>query len=522
VFASLYTSLVLADAQFERTCAELAGTLSIENTTVSSVGYVAAGTTLTFPTLAASCGANTQLVSVDICRVNLIVSTSTRSETVMEAWLPRNWTGRFLATGNGGLNGCVGFDDIAYGISLGFATTGSNNGHTNGQNGTDFLNNADVVIDFSWRGLHTSVLVGKQVAKEFYGTPHTKSYYLGCSTGGRQGFKMAQDFPDNFDGIVAGAPAIAFNNLTSWSGQFYPLLARAGPGGFPPQSSWPVIEATLLAQCDTLDGAADGIFEDASLCDFRPEVLICGTAYNGTDCITDKQAATIRAIFSDLHGLDNALVYPRMQPGPGLLIAVYSIYSASQFLYTDHWFKYAVYNNPNLDTSTITPEQMAYAWSLNTGNINTWSGDLSAVAARGSKILHYHGQADPIISSSISNRYYEHVSSTMQLSTVELDEFYRFFRISGMGHCSGGNGASVIGNRLSNTASLDPDENVLMAMVRWVEEGIPPQTVVGTAYVNQTADLGVNYKRAHCKYPLRNHHSCAGDIKDSASWKCVP
>ncbi|KAJ6544055.1 Tannase/feruloyl esterase [Mycena capillaripes] len=512
-------NLPRVNAQFQQACAALVSQLSIENTTIASSSFVAAGTNLTFPAVDPSCLTPFQVVTSDVCRVVLTIATSNRSSTVMEAWLPSNWTGRFLSTGNGGIGGCIQYTDLDYASSLGFATTGTDNGHS-GQNGTLFLNNIEVVTDFAYRSLLSSAVVGKQITSDFYGQPHNKSYYLGCSTGGRQGWKMAQDFPDVFDGIVAGSPALAFDNLTSWSGIFFPIIANAGPDGYPPPSTWAAIDAELLNQCDGIDGAIDGIIEDPSRCVFRPEALICAPG-NSSGCITGKQARTVRAIFDPLHGVNGSLVFPGLQYGPGLVAIIFEIYSSGQFLFTDNWFRFAVFNDPGLNTSFLTADEMAFAWSLNPGGVNTWSGDLSKFSDRGAKILHYHGQQDQIITSANSNRYYDHVSRTMGLPSSSLDEFYRFFRISGMQHCVGGPGATFIGNVESAVASLDPDENVLTAMVRWIEEGVAPDTITGTAFVNQTQALGVDFKRAHCRYPLRNVFTGTGDVKDPASWKCV-
>lgn len=511
-----------SDADLKKACADLAQKLDIDNATVTSAEFLAAGTKIDLPGLDSSCGPPSTESPADVCRVGITLATSARSTTLMEAWLPLNWTGRYLATGNGGIGGCIDYGAMGYGASLGFAATGSNNGHS-GQNGTTFLNNEDVVIDFAWRALHTSVVVGKQVTESFYGKPHDKSYYLGCSTGGRQGWKMVQDFPENFDGVVAGAPAFAFNNLSSWSGHFYPILTAAGADGFP-RAALAALDQAILDQCDLLDGAADGILEDPSLCNFRPEVLLCpsnSTSPNSATCITPKQAETVRKLFADLHGVNGTLVYPRVQPGVGALATLQGLYSREPFLYSDHWFKYAVYNDADLDTSNLSPEQMAYAHEKDPGWSQTWSGDLSKFASRGSKVLHYHGSEDFLITSLNSNRYYDHVSRTMGKPTAELDEFYRYFRISGMSHCAGGPGATFIGQQAPSTASLDPSENVLMAMVQWVEQGTAPESIIGTAYVNGTKSLGVDYKRAHCKYPLRNVYSGTGDVKDPSSWKCV-
>jgi feruloyl esterase len=185
--------------------------------------------------------------------------------------------------------------------------------------------------------------VGKEISQAFYNKTHTKSYYLGCSTGGRQGFKSAQMFPDDFDGIVAGSPALRFNYLNSWSGIFYPIIRDAGKTGFPPPTAFTTIDESILSQCDMIDGAADGIVTSPDLCVYRPEAIECTSAtQNQSTCVTGAQAESIRQIFSDLYGVNGTFIYPHMQIAPGVLDAVYGIYAAAQFPYTVDWFKYAI------------------------------------------------------------------------------------------------------------------------------------------------------------------------------------
>ncbi|ORY01583.1 feruloyl esteras-like protein B [Clohesyomyces aquaticus] len=502
---------------FQSKCATIAPKLQIANATVYFSQYVAAGTNLSLPENNVTCGQSSQVVLTDMCRIALSVVTSNRSGISMEAWLPANWTGRFLSTGNGGLAGCIQYGDMAYSASLGFATVGANNGH-NGTSGGAFYNNPEVVADFAYRSVHTGVLVGKNITKTLYGKPHSKSYYLGCSTGGREGFKSAQEFPEDFDGIVAGAPAFAFNNLTSWSGHFYPLTGPPGSPAFVPTAMWPVIHQDILRQCDMLDGYADGILEDPSLCKYDSKGLICNATLT-TNCLTPTQSQTVQKIFSPLLTTDGSLVYPRIQPGSELADA-YIIYGGQSFPYSDDWFRYAIYNDPSWDPAKLNTTDYANAARINPSNIETWKGDLSGVQKRGAKILHYHGLMDAIISSENSPRYYEHVRDTMHLSPAQLDSFYRFFRISGMDHCRGGLGAGVIGQGLDSVNSYEPRQNILTAMVEWVEKGMAPETLVGTRYVNGTKNLGVDYLRAHCKYPKRNIFK-GGDAKKIESWKCV-
>ncbi|KAL1650748.1 Feruloyl esterase [Diplodia intermedia] len=509
------------NSSFEQQCSSLAADLSsvLPNATVWFSDFVAGGTNISFPDNDPSCGRPAQVVENDLCRVALRVPTTNQSEISMEAWLPSNWTGRFLSTGNGGTSGCIQYEDMAYAADLGFATVSANNGH-NGTRGIAFGENDDVVLDFAWRSVHTGVVVGKEISNAFYGKNYTKSYYLGCSTGGRQGFKSAQSFPDDFDGVVAGAPANSFVNLTSWSGHFYTIFGGNDTERYVPTPLWTKIHEDVLDQCDGLDGVVDGIIEDPDLCQYRPEALLC--ASNATDtssCLTGPQADAVRQVFSPLYGVDGSLVYPRMQPGSEAL-AANILYTGSDFIYTTDWFRYAVFRDPSWDPATLSPADYATAAAQNPGNIQTWD-DLTDFRAKGGKLLHYHGLMDAIISSDNSPRYYNHVSRAMELDSAQLDEFYRFFRISGMGHCSGGDGAYAIGNGLDTLASLDPDQNVLMAMVRWVEQDVAPEKIVGTKWVNGTQDLGVEYTRAHCKYPARNVYKGSGDGSDAEGWECV-
>lgn len=272
---------------FERRCASLADSLHIPDGEVVLTEFVPAGSVLEFPDSEPTCNRTSQAVSTDLCRVTLTVATSNQSGLYMESWLPKAWTGRFLSTGNGGLGGCIQYEDVEYAASLGFAAVGTNNGH-DGMSGKFYLNNPDVIEDYAYRALHTGVVVGKEITKSFYKRGYTKSYYLGCSSGGRQGLKEAQDFPDDFDGIVAGDPAISFNNLTSWSCHFLPLTGVEGSPTFVPLDMWSTIHQDILNQCDELDGVRDGVIESPDLCNYVPDSLLCVQGQT-SDCLSATQ-----------------------------------------------------------------------------------------------------------------------------------------------------------------------------------------------------------------------------------------
>jgi feruloyl esterase len=214
---------------------------------------------------------------------------------------------------------------------------------------------------------------------------------------------------------------------------------------------------------------------------------------------------------------DGSMVYPRLQPGTSAMMMA----NGQPFMFTQDWFRYAIYNDPNWDPRSLNLEDMAHASKLNPQGAETWDGDLSAFKSRGAKVIHYHGHEDQLISSANSARYYEHVRNTMKLNPDQIDSFYRYFQISGMGHCGGGPGAHMIGQSSTASTSLDPNSNVLMALVRWVEQGLAPETIKGTKFNGDSKAKGIKFQRQHCRYPRRNRYDGKGNAASAESWQCI-
>ncbi|KAJ8110059.1 hypothetical protein OPT61_g6995 [Boeremia exigua] len=504
---------------FEERCLAFRPEKLVPGATRNVLQYVAANTVLTFPDNVAACNRGSQAVTANLCRVALSIKTSKQSNITFEAWFPETWSGRFLATGNGGIDGCIKYEDLAYTSSNGFAAVGANNGK-NGTDGMPFFNNRETVIDFAWRSLHTSAQVGKSLAKSLYGKSHSKSYYIGCSLGGRQGIGSAEKFPGDFDGIVAGAPGVDFNDLVSWRARFFTITGAVGSPDFIPATAWKTwIHDEVLRQCDTIDKAKDGIIEDPTLCKFDPSTLLC-TGTSTTNCLKQSQVQQLKTIFSDYRYPNGQLIYPAMQPGSEVN-AVDRLYAGTPFVYSADWFKYVVYNDPSWDAATFDFDDARAAERLNPGDIRTYPTSLPAFERRGGKILTYHGQQDNQITTFNTIRWYNDLKG--RRSTAAMDNWIRFFRISGMNHCNSGPGAWVLGQGGNAAAAGVPFErqnNVLKAVVDWVEQGVAPSYVEGTKFVNDTVSLGVDFTRRHCKYPLRNTF-VGNNFKDPKSWKCV-
>jgi len=487
---------------FREQCLSFDATSHLKNATLRLHEYVPANTTIPLGGMDSSCGRTSQLFSTEACRVALTVPTTNRSSVIVELFLPQpdSWTGRYLATGNGGIDGCIKYEDIAYGVSHGFATTGSNNGH-NGTGGTEFLNNEDIVVDFSWRAMHTGAETGKRLINEFYGKRHDKSYYLGCSGGGRQGIQAADLFPGDYDGIVVGAPALNFNKMSAWRASFYTITGAANSSGFITADVWQgLIHDEILKQCDELDGFKDGIITDPALCAgvFRPEALLC--AGRSTACLTVQQVEVVREVFSPLYGVDGALIYPPLAPGAELQ-ATQRLLAGTPFPYSVDWFRYAVYSDPSWDPASWTIQDAQAAETKNPGNARTWPSDLGSFRDSGARLLIYHGGADQQITGLDTEVWYNHLSRGMDARSTDLDEFLRFFRVPGMGHCSGGVGAWQIGQSGAAAAGLEysPENNVLAALVDWVEKGRAPDVLIGTRFVNDTVAKGIDFQRVHCR-----------------------
>ncbi|KAJ7755306.1 tannase and feruloyl esterase [Mycena maculata] len=473
-----------AGGNYEK-CLALKASLKLENTTVLDVAYVASGKVKPQGT----CITNAH-VSAPLCRVQFSTQTSETSEVRAEAWLPDEWYGRFLGLGNGGLGGCIAYDELDYGSSMHFATVGTNNGH-DGNDGRAFLGNDEVLNDFAHRSIHVEAVIGKQIVEAYYGRPHDKAYYLGCSSGGRQGTQTALKYPEDFDGIVAGAPATDFNHLQHWRGMMGRTIGApegASSPAFIPPALWMLVAAEVLAQCDGLDGVRDGIITEPDACTFRPEALLCRGEGSGK-CLTLTQVDALRTIYAPLYG-DGELLYPRFDPGA----EDSPLFSGKFPPYPEDWLRFAVLNVTDFDFSTYGAVEGRAMEAVNPGGIATFEGDLSGFRDRGGKLISYHGRMDPVIPSGNSKRVYDLVARTLRMPS--LDDFYRTFLVPGMGHCKGGPGAASFGQLEGTTTKNLSSHNILLALVDWVEGGVAPDTIVGTAPDGK--------ERTHCRYPMRS------------------
>ncbi|OAQ68076.1 feruloyl esterase B precursor [Pochonia chlamydosporia 170] len=506
------------NTDFKNRCLSLEPEKLVDNSQRMRLEYVTNGTTLEFPDNDASCNRATQLVSTNLCRIALYIATSERSGITFELWLPEAWTeARYIATGNGGVDGCVKYEDLAYTTANGFAAMGTNNGH-NGTTGVAFLNNPDVVEDFSYRALHTGTVAGKLLTKAFYNKPPAHSYFIGCSLGGRMGVKAAEAYPEDYDGIVAGCPAVDFLHLQGERAMFYPITGPVNSPNFITPDLWTgLIHNEVLKQCDLLDGVKDGIIENPGKCHFRPETLQCPKSKT-SGCLNAQQVQQLRRIYAPYTFPDGSLIFPRMNPGNEEQ-AVKKFFAGAPFSYSQDWFRYVVLNDSTWDAINYNSSLAAVADAENPFNIRTFPRALPSFKARGGKMISYHGGQDNQITMFNTERFWDYMASEDE----DLHDYYRFFRVSGMFHCNSGPGAWAFGQGGGAPAEGIPfvkERNVLAAIVAWVERGQAPGGLEGTKFVDDTVELGVDFKRVHCLYPKTQTY-IGGNYKHASSWRCV-
>lgn len=299
---------------------------------------------------------------------------------------------------------------------------------------------------------------------------------------------------------------------------FFPITGPVNCSDFISKSLWTnLIHEEVLRQCDVLDGVIDGVIEDPNVCNFRPEALLCKPGVSD-DCLSSNQVNIVRKVFSPLIGQNGSLIYPAMQPGIKFMAAE-KLYAGMPFSYSEvrhlaneasvslillslqEWFKYVVYD-PSWNAAHFDIQDTAKAETLNPSNIRTWPASLSNFRDRGGKMIMYHGGQDNQITSFNTERFYKFLRQGMEASSNDLDAFLRFFRVPGIFHCNSGPGGWVIGQGGGTSAAGIPfasGNNVLAALVQWVENGTAVQDIVGTKFVNDTVKLGVDFRHRHCK-----------------------
>lgn len=296
------------------------------------------------------------------------------------------------------------------------------------------LNQEQKKIDFGYRAMHGSIVLAKQLTKAFYNCKPKYNYYSGCSTGGRQGLKDIELYPEDFDGVVAGAPAWWTSHLQTWTVKLGSYNLPNTSASHIPPSLFPALAAEALKQCDGSDGVVDSIISDPARCDYNIEALLCAenvTNQTEAGCLYSPQIDTLYKIYNNYVDTNQTFVFPHLEIGSEAQWPVLLGGNAPNSLGTEY-VQYFVLNNPDWPWQDFDYSIVQLADQLDPGNANADDFDLEPFQKRGGKLLQYHGLADALIATGSSLYFYKHVLRTLMPKGIDLDDFYRFFLVPGM------------------------------------------------------------------------------------------
>ncbi|MBR0797016.1 tannase/feruloyl esterase family alpha/beta hydrolase [Bradyrhizobium jicamae] len=477
-----------------------------------------------------------QLAGLKIDNVNLLSSTRVEATADLPAHcrvlgyvrpainfeirLPvEGWNGKFYMTGCGGFCGTLDSDragftnSMNFGLRRNYAASTMDSGHwgTSVLDGRWAYNNRLAEIDWGSRAVTETAKVTKAIIRAYYGDPQKKSYFIGCSTGGRMAALEAQRFPDDFDGIISGAPALDYTGLVATHFAWL-VQANTGPDGkdILSKSKVPLIRDAVAKQC----GDATGLVTDPAACKFEPASLICKPGQN-SDCLSEAEARVVEKWYGGAKNSKGEQVYPGglpkgsepywpvwltgLDPAGGKLIYGFGLDFLRYMAFQDDPGER--YKAADFDFDK-DPPRLAHMAAI----YNAMNPDLSRFKARGGKLLMYHGLADPIVTPQNTLDYY---AAAEKAAGGNIADTFRLFMIPGMDHCGipGQAGPGI------TEAGFDP----VSALEKWVEDGVAPDTLVATKTDKEGKVL---WTRPLCPYPRKATFAGTGDIKDAANYRC--
>jgi Tannase and feruloyl esterase len=452
-------------------------------------------------------------VHVPHCRVSGLIGRS----VAFSAILPNSWNGRMLMGGNGGYAGTINIGSLSL-ANDGYLTISTNTGHEHSPAGGArwALNDPERQIDFGYLAVHQTALVGKALAKAFYGSEPRYSYFSGCSNGGRQGLMEAERYPDDFNGIVSGAPAA---HMSRTGASFLKNLRAVYPdtsyfhSPIITQANLDLLSSKVLGSCDALDGVRDGILNDPRDCRFKlSSIKTCPRGVAGSDCLTKAQRKAIAAIYGPTTDRAGKVIYPGQPLGgenlengwPAWIIGpdtalirmvhapsiqgMFMIEGARYFLFNDSTWDYSRYHG-----SWVSD---AATWK---NILDADNPDLSGFLGRGGKLILWHGWSDPALNPLSTIDYYRNVLRRNSNARNGV----RLFMEPGVLHCGDGPGPS--------------DVSWLSTITNWVESARAPESVIATAKDSTGKTVR---SRPLCAYPRRAVYLGKGNTDDASSFAC--
>ena len=476
------------------------------------------------------------------CEVTVVARPTSDSEIGIVIWLPSNdaWNGKYVQRGNGGWAGLIQRKVLEKPLSLGYAVSATDDGHRALNAIPDAswaVGHPQKLIDFGYRSEHKTAEISKDIAKAFYGREFEHAYFEGCSDGGREALMEAERFPEDFDGIIAGAPANNWTHLFT-AFEWNEVALDETPESKISAQQLPLIEKTALAACDGLDGIKDGLIDDPRNCSFDPSVLLCRGAATA-DCLTRPQINALKKIYDGPRNPRTGIqIYPGYEPGTEAEPDAWALWIVGpvQSLFGNSFFAQAVFEKDHWDWKSMDFDRDVQiadektAWILNSTN-----PDLRSFRDHGGKLIQYHGWGDAAIAPRDSINFYESVRTFLDRypdprwsQGTDIRAFYRLFMVPGLGHCTGGPGPTSFGNDDFLPEAGRPDDadhDVFLALDRWVTEGIAPEEIIADGTMASSGGDGHREKvpmtRPLCPFPEVARYKGMGNTNSATNFACV-
>jgi feruloyl esterase len=435
------------------------------------------------------------------CRVAGTIRPTVDSDIRFEVWMPTsNWNGKFVGVGNGVWAGSITYFSMVEPLSLGYATAATDDGHQgNPLDGSFTAGHPEKLVDFGHRAPHEMTVAAKAIVAAYFSKNVSRSLFVSCSTGGRQGLMEAYRYPGDYDGISSMAPANPMVGLmvsSVWTG--YATLKD--PASHIPPPKFALVHKAAVEACDADDGVKDGIISAPSRCRFDPAVLLC-KGPDGPDCLTGPQVAALRAIYQGpKNPRTGEQIFPGFEPGSEALFPIQAA-GPEPFPVATTFMKSLVFKDAGWDFRSFDYDKdVTRAVQAASGPLDVPPSGLQSFFASDRKLLLSHGWADGLIPSRSTVNFYTDL--TKQLGPKKTAADTRLFMIPGMGHCAGGDGPFVF--------------DAISTLDKWVDSGRAPERIVVSNPPNAPART-----RPLCPWPQEAVYSGEGSTDEEKNFKCA-
>jgi len=452
------------------------------------------------------------------CRVTATAGADRHSNVLVELWLPESalWNHKLLGTGNGGFAGSISYGALTGGLKRGYAVANTDMGTfpASSASWAAGTGQPEMLKDWGYRSTHEMTLLAQALVRRYYDQPPLRSYFVGCSTGGHQALMEAQLYPNDYDAILAGAPA---NNRTRLHVAFLQtgIDVHATPKSFLPPDLVTLVHAAILKACVGKDGGAPGdlFLNDPTWCAWQPRDLLCQSGENPSRCLSPDQAAALLKIYDGFSDPRTGHVFYPGWP-KGSEIQVSGLFGTREQVVNGFvgtlvpWVFGPTYDVTRFDFDGDLAKVDAELGPI----MNHVDPDLTAFAAHGGKLIIFHGLADGIVGPLDSINYFDRIGR----ATPRSDRFVRLYLAPGMAHCQGGEGPNSFGQTPDKPVG-DAQHDLLVALDEWSEGGQAP-----TAIIAATRDAvgRIVATRPICSYPRKAIYQ-GGDARDEKSFRCV-